>query len=137
MRYVGEQMGPDGNEFLLSRALADAIGALGPAFRNHPIQGAVADICGRAFAELLSLRDEFPDLVWVQSVHDSIIGECDEANAVAVAVRMTVAMEQAMESFFPTVPSKVDAEVCVNLDESGIEVEIDRDMVNHIMGVTA
>ena len=133
VKHICAEMGPDGAEFLLSRALADAIGALGPAFRNHPIQGAVADICGRAFAGLLELNKQYPSLIWIQSVHDSIMAECDEQDAVEIAVKQLVIMENAMLSFFPQVPSVVDAEVCLTLDESGIETAVTREMVDEVM----
>jgi DNA polymerase I-like protein with 3'-5' exonuclease and polymerase domains len=133
VRHVCEQMGHDKAQFLLSRALADTIGALGPAFRNHPIQGAVADITAKAFAELILLKNDFPDLVWAQSVHDSIIGECDEVNAIELAVRLRTIMENAMVELFPTVPSKVDAEVCTDLSEGGIETSITPEIVQQYL----
>ena len=128
VRHICQTMGSENSSILLSMALNDAIGALGPAFRNHPIQGAVADITAAAFEPLMELKQEYPDLVWVQSVHDSIIGECDESNAKMVAVKLRVIMERAMQELFPNVPSKVDAEVCTDLSDAGVVLEITSEM---------
>jgi DNA polymerase I-like protein with 3'-5' exonuclease and polymerase domains len=125
--HMFEQSGSESTAWLLAKALEDSIGQLGPAFRNHPIQGAVADIASAAFAELYILCDEFPDLVWIQTVHDSVIGECDAGNAEEIAVRKKFIMENAMNRFYPNVPSKVDTEIRTHLGEGGIVASIAED----------
>lgn len=120
VRDVCKSMGDAATDWVLAKALTDSVGALGPAFRNHPIQGGVADIVGVAFAELFKLTDHYPDLVWVQTVHDSIIGECDEANAHEIAVQKKQIMERAMNRFYPEVPAKVDTEIRSHLGDGGL-----------------
>lgn len=123
VEHVCATMGPEASSFLLSKALTDCIGALGPAFRNHPIQGGVADIAAAAYAELHALCDEYPELIWVQTVHDSIIGQAPEAQGHEIAVRKKAIMESAMNRFYPGVPAKVDTEIRRHLGDGGtIEV---------------
>jgi hypothetical protein len=118
---LNDAYGADAVQGFLATATQSAISALGPAFRNHPIQGGVSDIAASAFAKLMLLCDEYPDLIWVQTVHDSIVGECDAANAVEIAIRQRALMEDAMLELFPNVPAKVDADICIHLGEGSIE----------------
>jgi DNA polymerase I-like protein with 3'-5' exonuclease and polymerase domains len=120
VRYVMEQMGPEAARFLLNKALADQVRKSIGAFRNHPIQGAVATIAEAAFAELMKLCEEYPDLVWVQTVHDSIVGMCDEHHAVEVCTRQKLIMEQVMADLVPGIPAKADAEVSRSCDDADI-----------------
>jgi DNA polymerase I-like protein with 3'-5' exonuclease and polymerase domains len=66
------------------------------------------------------LCQQYPDLKWVQSVHDSIVGECDAVNGATIATLQKKLMEDAMGAVYSGVPAKVDAEVCSSLGESGI-----------------
>lgn len=120
VRSVMEQMGPEAAQFLLQKALADQIRKQIGAFRNHPIQGAVATIAEAAFAELMKLCEEYPDLVWVQTVHDSIVGMCDEHHAVEICTKQKHIMERVMAELVPGIPAKADAEVSRSCDDSDI-----------------
>jgi DNA polymerase-1 len=111
VRHMCDRLGPEATELLFSRALADQIRKRGNAFRNHPIQGTVADIVERAFAGLFGLCADYPELVWTMSVHDSIFGEAPLAQAEEIALRQLDIMEAALVEFCPSVPAKVD--VCV------------------------
>lgn len=124
VRFICDAMGPQATEYLLTQALSDQIRKLIGAFRNHPIQGTVADIAEAAFARLMDLREEFPDLVWIQTVHDSIVGECDEANGVEIATRQKRIMEEVMAEIVPGIPAKADAEVGTSVAEDDIIVKI-------------
>jgi DNA polymerase I-like protein with 3'-5' exonuclease and polymerase domains len=129
VRHILTSMGPEAGRYLLTRALADQIRKSIGAFRNHPIQGAVATIAEAAFAELIKLCDEYPDLVWVQTVHDSIVGMCDEHHAVEICIKQKRIMEQVMADLVPGIPAKADAEVSRSCDDSDIIVKIEDDAV--------
>jgi DNA polymerase I-like protein with 3'-5' exonuclease and polymerase domains len=130
IRFVMAEMGPEASTFLLGKALADQIRKSIGAFRNHPIQGAVATIAEAAFAELMKLCDEYPDLVWVQTVHDSIVGVCDEHHAVEVCRKQKQIMEQVMAALVPGIPAKADAEVGRSLDDSDIIIKIEDELTH-------
>jgi DNA polymerase I-like protein with 3'-5' exonuclease and polymerase domains len=125
IRFVMQEMGPESAQYLLNKSLGDQIRKSIGAFRNHPIQGAVATIAEAAFAELMKLCEEYPDLVWVQTVHDSIVGMCDEHHAVEVCRKQKLIMEQVMASLVPGIPAKADAEVGRSLDDADLIFKIE------------
>ncbi len=130
VQYVMGEMGDEAAGYLLGRALGDQIRKQIGAFRNHPIQGAVATIAEAAFAELMKLCDEYPDLVWVQTVHDSIVGMCLEHHAVEICTKQKRIMEQVMADLVPGIPAKADAEVSRSCDDADIIHKIqDEDLV--------
>lgn len=130
VRHILTGMGPEAGRYLLTRALGDQIRKSIGAFRNHPIQGAVATIAEAAFAELMKLCVEYPDLVWVQTVHDSIVGMCDEHHAVEICIKQKRIMEQVMADLVPGIPAKADAEVSRSCDDADIIVKItDEDLI--------
>lgn len=109
---------------LLRKALGDRISAMGNAYRNAPIQGGVADVALAAYGDLQRRLARF-DRVWpVQTVHDSITLECDEADAEAVAKELKDALESAMSALCPTVPAVADADVRTSLDDRDVVCEI-------------
>lgn len=120
IEHVSEQMGPEATDRLLSQALSDQIAKTGNQLRNYRIQAGVADIVGIAMGKLYEMCQKYPSLVWVQSVHDSIVGETDAELGVEVATLQKKIMEESMAEVCSGVPAKVDAEVCSNLGESGI-----------------
>lgn len=120
VQHMCAQMGDEAARYLLERALADQIRKSGNALRNFRIQAGVADIVGVAMGRLYELCEQYPDLRWVQSVHDSIIGECDEANGREIAQHQKRIMEEAMREICPRVAPKADAELCANLGEEGL-----------------
>ena len=122
--YTCDIMGDSAAKFLLDMALADSIKKMIGAFRNHPIQGSVADIAELAFSKLMALTKKYPDLLWVQTVHDSISGECKKELAVEICTQQKKLMEEAMEELLPGIPAKVDAEVGTSLDDSDITAKI-------------
>ena len=115
-----EVMGEKAAKFLLDMALADSIQKQIGAFRNHPIQGSVADIAELAFTKLNVMAKNHPDLLWVQTVHDSISGECNAADAKELATMQKKLMEEAMEELLPGIPAKVDAEFGTSLDDQDL-----------------
>lgn len=124
VRYTCDIMGDTAAKFLLDMALADSIKKMIGAFRNHPIQGSVADIAELAFSKLMVLTKKYPELLWVQTVHDSISGECSEELAVEICTQQKKLMEEAMEELLPGIPAKVDAEVGTSLDDSDVLTKI-------------
>jgi DNA polymerase-1 len=115
VRYVIDKM-PSGAEFLMNKALEDCIKQKSNEFRNHPIQGGVGDVVLDAFALLDQRLGAIDGAIGVQSVHDSIVVECDIADAPQVAQVVKAAMLEAMEAFCPDLPIKVDVDVQRSLD---------------------
>lgn len=104
------------------QAMADRIRAMGNQYRNHPIQGGVADAVMLAFGDIYrDLRKHFPTAVGIQSVHDSIVVECDVEDAIAVRDMVVKRMQDALASFCPTVPCVADGDVQLSLDDSTIQ----------------
>jgi hypothetical protein len=115
VRYVIEEM-PQGAEFLMHKALVDCIKQKSNEFRNHPIQGGVSDAMLDTFALLDERLGQFTNALGVQSVHDSIVIECDIEEAMEVANVVRAAMLEAMEAYCPDLPIKVDVDVQRSLD---------------------
>jgi hypothetical protein len=66
--------------------------------------------------------------VWpVQTVHDSIVLECDAGDAAEVCELLKSAMESAMQSFCPDVPAVADADIRISLDDDDVIVELGPD----------
>lgn len=92
------------------------IGPWGPTRRDHayacnqacnlPIQGSAGAIAKAAMRELTQLREARMTLPfrWVGQVHDELIVECDEADAVAVNAIMEVVMSNVGEAYGLLVP---------------------------------
>lgn len=99
-------------------AASDRVRAMGNQYRNHPIQGGVADAVLIAYGELVNvLRDKFPTAKAIQSVHDSIVIECDVEQSREVLKTMTEIMEKALARFCPTVPCVADGDIMLSLDD--------------------
>ncbi|MBN2357892.1 MAG: hypothetical protein JXR83_00465 [Deltaproteobacteria bacterium] len=91
-------------------AAPDAQGRIGRVAKNMPIQGTSADITKLAMARLHQrLRQCAPDAAIVNCVHDEIVVECGDGQAVAPLVRQ--AMEEAEAEILPDVPPAVDVVV--------------------------
>lgn len=104
---------------LFRAALADRVRSAGNQYRNHPIQGGVADAMLAAMAEIdTALHRDFPSAAVVQSVHDSLVVECDVADAYAVRDLLVSAMEAGMSRFYPTVTAVADADIQLSLADS-------------------
>ena len=104
---VGKQAA-DGH---LQRAARERVSAMVNAWRNAPIQGSVADIMLVAYADLEHRLRRFDSARPVQTVHDSIVVECDRADAPAVATELRAALEQASLRFCPDVTPRADVDI--------------------------
>ena len=99
-------------------AMADRIRAMGNQYRNHPIQGGVADAVLIAFARIdEELTARFPTAHGIQSVHDSIVVECDIEDAFEVRDIVVKHMQDALAEFCPNVPCVADGDIQLSLDD--------------------
>lgn len=102
-------------------AMADRIRAMGNQYRNHPIQGGVADAVMDAFGDIYrDLSEQFPTAAGIQSVHDSIVVECDVADAAAVRDIVVKRMQDALARYCPQVPCVADGDIQLSLDDSTV-----------------
>ena len=96
------------------------------AWRNAPIQGGVADIMLAAYAELHRRLAAIPSAWPVQTVHDSVVIECDRADAAQVVNEVRESLETASLEFCPDVTPKADIDIRTSLADADI-VEEDTD----------
>lgn len=117
---VASECGDDAAHAYLTRAAKERVSAMVNAWRNAPIQGGVADIMLASYADLHQRLRALPGAVPVQTVHDSIVVECnrDNANAVAEAVRLS--LESASLRFCPDVAPKADVDIRSSLADRDI-----------------
>jgi DNA polymerase I-like protein with 3'-5' exonuclease and polymerase domains len=101
-------------------AMSDRIRAMGNQFRNHPIQGGVADAMLDAFGRIMVDMPRFPGAAPIQSVHDSIVIECDVEQAIEVRDMVVRHMQEALANFCPTVPCVADGDIQVSLSDKTI-----------------
>ncbi|MEZ5341417.1 MAG: DNA polymerase [Acidimicrobiales bacterium] len=99
---IGRELGDEVAHRFLQRAAKDRVSAMVNAWRNAPIQGGVADIMLVAYADLQQRLQHYPGAVPVQTVHDSVVVECNEADAVALVDEVREALESASLRFCPT-----------------------------------
>ncbi|MEM8923982.1 MAG: DNA polymerase [Actinomycetota bacterium] len=122
-RYIeaaAEAMGHDLVRRFLHRAAEERVSAMVNAWRNAPIQGGVADIMLAAYADLHLRLGRHPGARPVQTVHDSVVVECDQADAPAVAEEVRQALETASARFCPDVVPRADVDVRRSLAEDDI-----------------
>ncbi|MDE0678086.1 MAG: hypothetical protein F4091_10870 [Acidimicrobiales bacterium] len=117
---VGVAMGDADQQFLLGRALHTRVGQMANAYRNAPIQGGVADVMLDAYGRLGEVLARYPAADAVQTVHDSVVIECDEAEAPAIAADVKAALEAAMSHWCPDVPTRADTDIRSSLSETSI-----------------
>ena len=117
---VGVAMGDADQQFLLRRALHTRVGQMANAYRNAPIQGGVADVMLDAYGRLSEALERYPTADAVQTVHDSVVIECDEAEAHAIAADVKSALEAAMSRWCPDVPTVADTDIRTSLSETSI-----------------
>ncbi len=122
---VGAAMGADDQQFLLQRALHTRVGQMANAYRNAPVQGGVADVMLDAYGRLARVLERFRSAAAVQTVHDSVVIECDESDARALAVEVKQALEDAMSRWCPDVPTRADTDLRTSLSETSIIEQID------------
>ena len=117
---VGVAMGDADQQYLLRRALHTRVGQMANAYRNAPVQGGVADVMLDAYGRLHEVLARYPTADAVQTVHDSVVIECDEADAPAVAADVKAALEAAMSHWCPDVPTRADTDIRSSLSETSI-----------------
>lgn len=104
----------------LTRAAKERVGAMVNAWRNAPIQGGVADIMLVAYAELHEQLRQFPTARPVQTVHDSVVIECDRADAPQVKQVVRASLERASLRFCPDVTPKADVDIRTSLADADV-----------------
>ena len=103
---------------VLVPALRDTIRGMRNEYRNHPIQGSVADVVELAFGKLYT---ELPaGALPVLSVHDSLVVECDEADAETVARLVSESVNGSMRHYCPSVTPKTDVDVRRSLSSKDV-----------------
>jgi hypothetical protein len=117
-----ERFGYQALDKTFRKAASSCVRGLRNAYRNHPVQGSVADVVEAAFASIMAGLPE--GAVPVISVHDSITIECNEEDAKAVAELLRDAVEGAMNRFCPTVVAKVDVDVRTSLSDDDVVWEM-------------
>ena len=90
------------------------------AWRNAPIQGGVADIMLDAYARLHDVLRQWPSAAPVQTVHDSVVVECDLDVAHDVAIAVRDALEAASARFCPDVRPKADVDIRASLADADV-----------------
>ena len=121
---VGASMGDADQQFLLRRALHTRVGQMANAYRNAPIQGGVADVMLDAYGRLHRILVRFPTAAAVQTVHDSVVIECDEHEAGVIGAEVKAALEAAMSHWCPDVPTVADTDIRTSLSETSILEQI-------------
>lgn len=109
----------------LRRVARDRVSAMVNAWRNAPIQGGVADIMLVAYGDLHHRLRQHPTARPVQTVHDSIVIECDRGDAGAVAADVVAALEAASLRYCPDVTPKVDVDVRTSLSDRDVLADHD------------
>jgi DNA polymerase I-like protein with 3'-5' exonuclease and polymerase domains len=105
-------------DFLFRHAMADRVRAMGNQYRNHPIQSGVADAVLEAYALIEDDLDaRFPTALPIQSVHDSIVIECDLHEAAAVRDTVVKRMQDCLAALCPNVPCVADGDIQLSLDD--------------------
>jgi len=60
----------------------------------------------------------------VQTVHDSVVIECDERDAPTLAIEVKTTLEAAMSRWCPDVPTRADTDLRTSLSETSIVEQI-------------
>jgi hypothetical protein len=122
---VGETMGTEAQVLLLDGALRQRIARIANAYRNAPIQGGVADVMLDAYGLLHERLRAHPHARGVQTVHDSVVVECDHDGAADVAATVKAALEEAMSRWCPDIPAVADTDVRTSLAEHDVVFALD------------
>ncbi len=117
---IAAELGDPTAHELLGRSARERVSAMVNAWRNAPIQGGVADIMLAAYADLDQRLRSIPSSRPVQTVHDSVVIECDRSDAGRVTVEVREALEAASRRFCPDVRPRADVDVRISLSESDI-----------------
>jgi len=112
---------PSSTRKVMRLGMSDRVRAATNQYRNHPVQGGVADAMLVAMANVdTDLQNSFPSARAIQSVHDSLVVECDVQDASAIRELMVRHMEQGLNDFCPSVKALADADVQLSLDDKTI-----------------
>jgi DNA polymerase I-like protein with 3'-5' exonuclease and polymerase domains len=113
---------------LMRAGAADRVRALTNQYRNHPVQGGVADAMLVAMARIdADLVSEFPSAFAIQSVHDSLVVECDVLHARRIRDLMVKHMQDGLNSFCPNVLALAEADIQLSLDDKTVLSDSDLD----------
>ena len=117
---VGSELGEEVAYGFLRRAAKERVSIMVNAWRNAPIQGGVADIMLAAYADLDQRLRHYPRAVPVQTVHDSVVIECDRADAPMLLTEVREALERASLRFCPDVVPKADVDIRSSLADADV-----------------
>ena len=117
---VADEIGTAAARQHLGRAARERVSAMVNAWRNAPIQGGVADIMLAAYGDLHERLQAFPSARPAQTVHDSVVIECDAGDAGAVATEVEAALASAMRRFCPDVTPRADVDIRTSLSEADV-----------------
>lgn len=120
METVARELGDDAAREFLQQAARERVSAMVNAWRNAPIQGGVADIMLAAYADMHDRLQRFPTATPVQTVHDSVVIECDRSDAPQLVVEVRGALEEASLRFCPDVVPAADVDIRTSLAEADI-----------------
>ncbi len=117
---IAAELGADVVDARLGRAARERVSVMVNAWRNAPIQGGVADIMLLAFGDLDERLRRYPSSRPIQTVHDSVVVECDLVDAESVRIEVTEALEQASLRVCPDVRPKADVDIRSSLAEADV-----------------
>ena len=120
IEQVEQTMGQEARTLLLNRSLESRISQMANAYRNAPIQGGVADIMLEAYGLLHSRLGQFDHAFGVQTVHDSVVVECNKKDARAVASTVKKTLEEAMQIWCPDIPALADTDIRSSLSDNDV-----------------
>ncbi len=117
---IASQLGDEAANGFLHRAAKERVSIMVNAWRNAPIQGGVADIMLAAYADLDVRLRSYSSAVPVQTVHDSVVVECNRVDATEVAADVQDALEMASLRFCPDVMPKADVDIRESLADADV-----------------
>lgn len=108
---------PDAADWLRREGFRKAALGHRNAYRNHPVQGGVADVMLIGLGRLWRMfRAEIPSARIVASIHDSVVVECDLADASLVGQMLDSTLTAAFAELYTSVPMVVDVSTAATLD---------------------
>lgn len=119
---LADELGPAVLRGFLTAAAKERVGAMTNAWRNAGIQGGVADVMLLAYGDLHQRLRAFPSAAPVQTVHDSVVIECDRVDAEAVAAEVGAALDAASLRYCPDVAPRADVDIRESLADSDVIV---------------
>jgi DNA polymerase I-like protein with 3'-5' exonuclease and polymerase domains len=117
---LAAELGETAAHEYLFRSARERVSSMVNAWRNAPIQGGVADIMLVAYADLDRRLRTIPGARPVQTVHDSVVIECDRADAERVAIEVRQALESASRRSCPDVSPKADVDIRTSLADDDV-----------------